>query len=206
MKSRPLARAAAIGLFLTAIFTLAGFAAHPPLDPARMAGMPWRLSHIFLWIGAAAGAVGVVGLSVYYRPAAGRLGATGGVLATFGFVVLMGAYLVETFVLPGLSREAPALLEGFPAGDVWAPYRITVALSSIAVGIGVVLLVVGLLRTQLPRWAITAVGIGALGAGVSFVLPRPFSLGAVGILALGLVGVGYRLWTEPSPSNLTRSM
>lgn len=117
MTTHTLTRAAAIGLFLTAIFTLAGFVAHPPVDPGQMAGMPWRISHVLLWIAAAAGTVGVIGLYLNYRSAAGRLGATGSVLATLGFVVLMGAYLVETVMLPGLSTEAPALLEGFLAED-----------------------------------------------------------------------------------------
>lgn len=94
-------------------------------------------------------------------------------LASFGLLALIGAYYTEAVIVPGLAAEAPALMETFPRCAPWTTYRMAVAGSGVVTGLGVVLLGVGLFRTRLPRWAITAAGIGALAAGIQFALPGP---------------------------------
>lgn len=194
MRSRSLYRAAAVALVLSAAFTVPGFVAHPEVGLDGMVSAAWQASHLVLWIGGAVGLVGVAGLYLRHSKEAGRLGTGGAVLATVGLLGLAGAYYSEAVIVPTVAVEAPALMRTFPRGAVWATYRMAVAGSGIATGLGVMLLGVGLLRTRLPRWAIGAAAIGALGAGIQFALPRPMSLGAVSLLALGLVGLGYGLW------------
>lgn len=196
MSSNSLYRAAAAGLIVSAVLTVPGFVMHPTVDPDYMAGTAWQVSHLILWVGGVAGVFGLVGLYLHYRTEAGLLGTVGVTLASFGLLALIGAYYTEAVIVPGLAAEARVLMETFPRGAPWTTYRMAVAGSGVATGLGVVLLGVGLFRTRLPRWAITAAGIGALAAGIQFALPRPFSLGAVFVLAFGLVGLGYGLWSS----------
>lgn len=196
MRSSSIYRVAAAGLIVSAVLTVPGFVAHPAVDPDEMVSTAWQVSHLILWVGGAAGVLGVVGLYLRYHTEAGLLGTVGVTLASVGLLALISAYYTEAVIVPSLAAETPALMQTFPGGDTWTTYRMAVAGSSVATGLGVVLLGIGLLRTRLPRWAITAAGIGALAAGIQFALPRPLSLGAVSLLALGLVGLGYGLWSS----------
>lgn len=114
MTRRRLTPTAAIALLLTAIFTLAGFATHPRVDPGQMAGVPWQIAHALLWIGAGAGIVAVVGLYLHYRTAASRLGATGSALATLGFVVLMVPTWSRRWCSPAYRPRLPRCWRAFP--------------------------------------------------------------------------------------------
>ncbi|MGH8926185.1 MAG: hypothetical protein ACRDWA_16370 [Acidimicrobiia bacterium] len=200
MKTHSLYRAAAVTLVLSAVLTLSGFLAHPPVDPGEMTSAVWQVSHLVLWIGGAAGVMGLAGLYLRHRMEAGLLGTIGAALATLGLLALTGAYYYEAVIVPTLAMEAPTRVTSFPGGDAWATYRMTIAASSIAAGLGIVLLGMALLRTRLPSWAIVAAAIGGLGTGIQFIPPRPVSLGAVALLALGLVGLGSGLWNSaPTP-------
>jgi len=171
-----------------------------------MVSTAWKVSHLILWVGGAAAVVGVVGLYLHYHSETGLLGTVGVTLASVGLLALMGAYYTEAVVVPSLAAKTAALMEIFPRGGTWTTYRMTVAGSGVAAGLGVVLLGVGLLRTRLPRWAIATASIGALAAGIQFALPRPLSLGAVSLLALGLVGLGYGLWSSAPPAEPGRAI
>lgn len=173
MTSRTLYRATAVALILSAAFTLPGFVVHPAVTVEDMASSAWKVSHLVLWIGGAAALMGVAGLYVRHRRQAGLFGTSGAALATLGLLGLTGAYYYEATIVPTLAMEAPTLMTTFPGDDSWTAYRMTVAGSSVAAGLGVVLLGMALLRTRLPRWAVGAVAIGGLGAGIQFALPRP---------------------------------
>jgi hypothetical protein len=204
MPSPRLIRLAAVALVLSAVTTLLGYAVHPAPELASLTTSTWAISHLLLWVGALAGIAGVVGLSLRQREATASLGLIGGALAIAGLMALSGAYFYEALIVPVLASEVPALMRAFPGEETWGTYRTAVALSGALLGVGFLLLGIAMYRAaMLPRWAAVLATIGAIGAGVGFLLPRPVALLVFAVLGVGLVGLGYGLWTSPTQSEST---
>ncbi len=199
MRSQSLYRLAATAMILSAASTVPGFLTHPAVEPAGMTSAAWQVSHLLLWVGAMTGVIGLSGLYLRQKTEFGRLGLGGAALAIVGLVALSGAYYYEAVIVPILAVETPALMGTFPAAGSWAPYRVAVVVSGVSVGLGFVLFGIAMARTRLlPRWAIVAASVGALGAGVQFALPGSISRVAILVLGLGLAGLGYGLWASAS--------
>lgn len=193
MSSTTLFRWAAAALIVSAALTAPGFALHPPPELAALTSLPWVLSHVLLWLGAAAAIAGVVGLYLRQREQVGTFGAVGAGLAALGLGALSGAYYCEAVLVPALAADAPPLMETFPSGDTWRGYLTTVAASGALVAVGFLLFGTAMLRSALlPRWATALVTLGSVVTGLQFLLPRP----AAATLAAGLIGLGLGLWSS----------
>lgn len=203
MTSRSLYRAAAIALGFAA-FTVSGYLAHPAADVGEMAGPAWQVSHMLLWMGGLAAAFGIVGLYLRHRQRVGRAGTLGAGAAILGLLGLTGAYFHESIIVPALAQQAPELMRTFPGDGTWASYRIAVASSGAAVGVGFALFGVKMIRTRaVPIWAAATTSLGALGAGLQFALPSPMASIAFLLLGLGLIGLAYELAASSSTSPAT---
>lgn len=205
MTRRSLYRTAAIALGVSAAATVAGYLAHPSVDVDGMSSAAWRVSHLLLWVGGVAGVLGVIGLYLRQRTEIRPYGTIGAALAAIALLALTGAYHFEAIVVPILVLESPTLMETFPGGDNWTAYRAAVATAGVAIGLGFLLFGATMLRGRLlPSWAVVATVVGAIGAGVQFALPGSVAVAAFLLLGLGLVGLGYGLWSlnqRPSPQS-----
>lgn len=201
MSTSTLYRLAAVALIVTGVATAVGYAVHPPPEPAAMTTLPWVLSHLLLWLGAVTGVAGLVGLYLRQREEVGTLGVVGGSLAAAGLGALSGAYYYEAVIVPALAAEAPALMQTFPTGAAWRTYLAVVAASGVLLALGFLLLGIAMVRAALlPRWVIILATLGAVAAGVQFLIPRPVAFLAFFTLGVGLAGLGYALWASVAAS------
>jgi hypothetical protein len=194
MSSLSVVRLAGAALALSAGLTVTGYVIHPAPDVSGFTTAAWLVSHLLLWLGAVAGVAGIAGLSFRQTKATARLGFIGGALATTSLVTLSGAYFAEALIVPAFTSQAPEVMATFPSQATWGAYRAAVAGSGVVLGFGFLLLGIAMYRAALlPRWAIALSTVGAIGAGVVFLLPRPVGMLAFAALGVGLVGLGYSL-------------
>lgn len=197
MSSRTLFRWAAAAVILSAISMSVGGMLHPAVDPASITTPRWALAHVLWWIGAVLGLIGLVGLYLRQRREVGTLGFVGAGMAWMGTAVLSGAMFFEGLVEPTVLARAPHVVATFPEGAAWRPFLSAVLASGVLLGLGFMLFGIAMYRAAiLPRWAIVLAVVGGIAQGVSFLLPRPIaSLGGLAF-GLGLIGLGYGLWSS----------
>jgi hypothetical protein len=197
MTTRTLFRWAAAAIMLSGVSMTVGGAIHPPVDPASITTPRWAVAHTLWWIGTVTGMIGLTGLYLRQHGELGVLGFVGVALAWTGTAVLSGAMFFEAIVVPTLLARAPELIEAFPRGEGWGAFISGVLASGLLLGVGFVLLGIAIVRAaMLPRWAAVLAVVGGVTQGISFLLPRPVAaLGGIAF-GVGLVGLGYGLWTS----------
>lgn len=132
-----------------------------------------------------------------YRLAAAAL-IVGATLAFVGTVLLMSFNYVFASVVPVLTEVAPEFLESFPGGE-WPRLLVVNMAARATFALGFVLLAIATYRAAiLPRSAAVVTALGAIGATVVFLLPRPLGLALVLLLPAGLSGLGWGLWSSTS--------
>lgn len=187
MTSRSLYRAAAIALGFAAFTTVSGYLAHPAADVGEMAGPAWQVSHMLLWMGGLAAAFGIVGLYLRHRQRVGRAGTLGAGAAILGLLGLTGAYFHESIIVPALAQQAPELMRTFPGDGTWASYRIAVASSGAAVGVGFALFGVKMIRTRaVPIWAAATTSLGAFGSRAAVRPTQPHGIDSLSPAGTGI--------------------
>jgi hypothetical protein len=120
-----------------------------------------------LWlIGALLLLVALVGLYARQSEAAGVLGLVGFLVALIGTGLLVGTFWTNAFIPPALAVQAPAILDGEPAGSLAFGF----ILSTTVFGLSWALFGVAMFRARVyPRAATILLIIGAL----LLILPLP---------------------------------
>ena len=162
---------------------------------------PWRLAHLFHFIGAAFALIGVTGLYANARERLGTLGTAGFVLAFLGNAMFLGTGMITAFIWPMLAQHAPSTdeLDGpiFHTATSATAFLLTAALMIV----GYVLFGLALIRAQAyPRPALIALIVGAI---LGMLPPHPATafpwgglvLGGV-LYAIALAWLGAILWRE----------
>lgn len=198
METRILFRLAAAALIVTAASLTLGLLLHPlPPFPDSIATFQWAVSHLFWWLGALAGIVGLTGLYLRHHDCLGVLGFTGFNLGVVGLALIASAMYFEALIAPSVAERAPELFAAFPAGGGWGGFLAGVLASGALFGAGFLLLGIAMYRTRtMPRWAIVLAVLGGVPFAVNFLLPRPIAIAAVVVHGLGLLGLGYALWKD----------
>jgi hypothetical protein len=131
----------------------------------------------------------LTGIYLYQREASGRLGLIGYLVNWFGLAFVSGVDYAKNYILPYLSKsELQALLAG--------PTKLVFLSCAIFFLAGVILFSVASLRARvLPPLAVLLYLIGFTFYSLSFLLPdivvRIAQVGG----ALGIIWLGYTLWT-----------
>jgi hypothetical protein len=203
MSSKSLFRWAAVALVVSGASLTVGMIVHPtpPFADAIAAG-EWAVSHFFWWLGALAGIAGIAGLYLRQRSRVGLLGFAGSGFSILGLILIASAMYFEAFIAPSVATQAPELFQAYPTGGGWQGFLIGVLASGALFGVGFLLLGIGMLRAGvMARWAVLLAVVGGIPFAVNFLLPRPVAILAVVIFAIGLLGLGYGLWTSaPQPA------
>lgn len=188
---------AAAALVVSGISLAAGLVLHPmpPYGPA-VATSQWAISHFFYWLGALAGMAGIVGLYLQQRPHVGILGFVGAGLAVLGLALITSAMYFEAFIAPFMAGRAPELFESFPAGGGWEGFLAGVIASGALFGIGFLLFGITMLRARsMPRVAVALAVLGGVPFAVNFLLPRAVAIMVAVAMAVGLLSLGFALWS-----------
>jgi hypothetical protein len=201
MSIRALFRLAASALILSGVLLAVGLILHPVAPYAETVPTThWAVSHLFFWIGASSGIVGLTGAYLWQREQTRWLGFIGYGLAVLGLALISSSMFFEAFLAPPLAARAPELFEGFPSAGGWEGFLAAVVASGGLFGIGFILFGIATFRADmLPRWAVGLAVLGGVPFAVNFLLPRPFAILAVTALAVGLSGMGMRLWSAFEP-------
>lgn len=158
----------------------------------------WVPSHLVYWVSVLLLHLGLVGLYARQRETTGWLGLVGFILAFIGTSVVSSILLFVSTVLPLIASDTPAIFEQamtFPA------FVATVFV--LGFGLGWMLVGVMIMRdSDLPSWSglllIVGVGLFVGSEAIPFGTTLAHTLVTVGdiLFALGLVWIGYTLWSE----------
>jgi len=107
--------AAIVGGLLYVAFGVVASALGLSYDPSVVTTGGWVFWNTVLLAGVVLVLLGLVGLYLRQAEAAGNLGFIGFLVAFIGQALIVGPTLVAGFLLPGVAREAPALLEAIAA-------------------------------------------------------------------------------------------
>jgi hypothetical protein len=194
-------------------------------DPYRWAGAALMLGATAFILGGAAGAapppavsplahslimlfallivVGLPGLYLLQRRQAGVLGLVGTGCLVVSVLLLAGFNYLAAFLVPALARRAPEVLASFPGGE-WQTLVVVQSVARFGIAVGFLSLGVATYRAGvLPGWtAILAIVGGFMPlvqfAGFMLDLPRAIGVAAVFVMAAGLFGLGWGVWTSTS--------
>ncbi len=131
----------------------------------------------------------LTGVYLYQREASGRLGLIGYLINWFGLATVAGVDYARNYILPYLSKsEVQALLAG--------PTKLVFIVCAIFFLVGVWLFSAASLRARVfPRLAILLYLIGFTIWSLSFFLPNVVVIIAEVGGALGILWLGYAMWT-----------
>jgi len=159
----------------------------------------WVAVHTLGYFGLAIGLLGQIGVYVRQKDHVGQLGFFGFLLAFIGNVLTAGAAFLNTYIVPVLTVEAPALL-GSPPTDpgplFGGPMGLVVLLSAVIVTIGFIMLGIATMRAGiLPRPAALLVVLSSWFGLAAIFSPIVFAI-AGAVFGLGNAWLGYALWSE----------
>jgi hypothetical protein len=162
-------------------------APHLAVAAVELSSPDWVLMHVLLMAALLLAFWGLVGLHIYQREQAGRLGLVAFAVALCGTVLLTGSLFTEAFVLPLIARADQALLA--PAGPLFGASLLTlpVLIAGGSFYLGYLLVGLATLRAgRLPRHAGVVLSIGA----PLVILLRLFAP-ASGINSVGVIAFGF---------------
>ncbi|MBA2442081.1 MAG: hypothetical protein H0V53_06700 [Rubrobacter sp.] len=162
------------------------FSLGPERFSEQAATNTWTVMSVLFMAGGVLILLGLVGIYARQAEEAGILGLVGFLAAFVSMALVVGAFWTFTFVAPSAATEAPAFLDGEPAG----PLGIGFMLTFMSFPAGLALFGIATFRARVfPRIAAVALTLGAL---VAF---APFS-GVTILLDVALIWVGYSLYSE----------
>jgi hypothetical protein len=131
----------------------------------------------------------LTGVYIYQSEASGQLGLVGYLTNWFGLASVAGVDYAKNYILPYLSKsELQALLAG--------PTKLAFLSCAIFFLAGVILFSVASLRARVfPRLAVLLYLIGFTLYSLSFLLPDIVVRTAEVVGALGIIWLGYAMWT-----------
>lgn len=202
MQSNTLTRWSGAILALSGLFFVVDVIHPDSADPNALFSPLWIPVHLILGLGMVLYLPGILGLYTHQAQRLGRLGFIGVVLCFAGIAVFAGTIMTtEAFLFPLLaSIPATAALMADPNSALNAgPLAFILIVASIAFSLGCILLGVALVRWgSLPRIPVVLMVIG--GVFIPFTPPLPQFVAAISaiLLGVGLVWLGYRVWSGAS--------
>lgn len=167
-------------------------------DIAAVNSPSWVPAHLVYWVSVLLLQLGLVGLYARQVEQTGRLGLLGFVLAFIGTALVGSILLYVSTVLPLIASEAQAIFD-----QAATPPIFLLPVFVLGFGLGWVLLGLATMRAGvLPRWSglllIIGVTLFVVSEAVPFEATLAHVLVTVGdvIFGLGLVWIGYALWSE----------
>ena len=146
----------------------------------------WTAMSVLFMCGGVLILLGLVGIYSRQAEEAGILGLIGFLAAFVTMTLVVGAFWTFTFVAPSVAMEAPAFLDGEPAG----PLGVGFILTFFSFPAGLALFGIATFRARVfPRMAAAALTLGAL---VAF---APFA-GVTILLDAAVIWIGYSLYSE----------
>lgn len=149
----------------------AAYVAHPHLmDAPTLASATWVWIHLGFVLSLILGLFAVAGLYWRHVESLGALGHAGYALASAGLFLIGGLAYVETFMIPTLAAEFPAVVERYGAADTMGPIALMFPLAGAMAVLGYALLGGAFLRLPgAPRAPFAALIVAALlfGFGLS---------------------------------------
>jgi hypothetical protein len=175
-------------------------APHTSVTAAELSRPGWVLIHVLLMVALMLAFWGLVGLHIYQRERAGRLGLVAFALALCGTVLLAGSLFTEAFVLPLIMVGDRALLD--PTGPLFGTnlFTLPVLIAGASFYLGYLLVGLATLRAgKLPRHAGLVLSIGAPLVILLRLLAPGAGIASIGVVAfsLGYIVLGYVLLTGP---------
>ncbi|MGG1515906.1 hypothetical protein ABE504_10865 [Paenibacillus oryzisoli] len=164
----------------------------------------WTLAHYLSIAMGILALVGITGIFVRQMEHTGWLGVVGYLLFSLEFVLLTALTFIEALILPLLTTDAPMFVEGFlglssgagSKSDLGALVAVG-PISAIAYLLGGLLFGIATYRAGiLSRWAAGLLAFGAVASLAAAVLPHEIGRVAAVPMGLGLVWLGYSLWSE----------
>jgi hypothetical protein len=184
---------------LASVLYAVGALLHPVGESLAAINSPnWVPAHLVYWVSVLLMHLGLVGLYARQAGQTGRLGLVGFVLAFIG-TALVGSILVfASTILPLIAAEAQAIFD-----RAARPPDFLLPVFILGFGLGWILVGVVTMRAGvLPRWSGLLLIIGVTLFMISEAAPLEATLAhtlvTVGdiIFGLGLVWIGYALWSE----------
>lgn len=154
----------------------------------------WVAVHSLGYLGLALGLLGQVAIYVCQMNRVGRLGFTGFLLGFVGNGLTAGAAFLNTYIVPVLTTQAPALLT--PTGPLFTgPMGIMVLLSAVLVTLGFILFGIATARAGvLPTIAAWIVVVSAWFGLAAVFSPVIFAI-AGAVFGFGNAWLGYAVWS-----------
>ena len=153
---------------------------------------------IFIYHNHCGQVLGLFGLYARQVEETGVLGLIGFMLVFITTASFTGLIYFEGFIQPVLAVEAPEFVEGMLAGEIsLGALDVVMPPTGLLFILGWLLFGIGIIRAGiLPRWAAVLALIGAVPLGIPPLLPLIIvKIGGV-VFGLGLVWLGYALWSE----------
>jgi len=191
-----------ITIFSGLLYTV-GALLHPVGENLTAVSHPnWVPSHLIYWASVNLLFFGLVGLYARHAKATGWLGLLGFVLAFIGTALVGSILLYVSTVLPFIASEAKGIFEKAAETPVFL-----LPVFILGFGLGWILLGVAIMRAGLlPRWSGVLLIIGVTLFIISEAVPLDTTLAHLLVttgdilFALGLLWIGYILWSEKSES------
>ena len=188
---------------LAGVLYAVGALLHPVGESLAAVSSPnWVPAHLVYWVSVLLLHLGLVGLYARQAEQTGRLGLVGFVLAFIG-TALVGSILVfASTILPLIAAEAQAIFD-----RAARPPDFLLPVFILGFGLGWILLGIVTMRAGvLPRWSglllIVGVTLFMISEAAPFEVMLAHTLVTVGdiIFGLGMVWIGYALWSEQRES------
>lgn len=167
-------------------------------DAAAVLSPTWVTAHAFGGVSGLFTLLGLAGLYARQAERAGRLGLIGFVSAFIGIAMSGPGEFLAAFVSPFIAAKAPALFDEVMSSQPTGPALAFQLVMIAGLVVGYILFGIATVRAGvLPRW-----GGWLLIAGVLLAFGSPLShiigIVAAAVLGLGLVWLGYALWSGKS--------
>jgi len=180
-------------------------APHLTVAAVELSSPGWVLTHVLLMAALLLAFWGLVGLHIYQRERAGRLGLVAFALALCGTVLLAGSLFTEAFILPLIAARGEGLLD--PSGPLFGAklFTLPVLIAGASFYLGYLLVGLATLRAgRLPRHAGLVLSIGAPLAILLRLLAPATGVASIGVIAfsLGYMVLGYVLLVGPGRNPL----
>lgn len=192
-----LVRWAGLANLLAGLSLIVHVVLHPlGVDAVASQSAMWLPAHTIGFIGFVFGMFGLVGLFARQLEAFGRLGVAAFILAFAGQTMTAGVVFFDSFLVPVLGRDAPALLA--TTGPIFmGPAGLIVILAAILVTVGFIAFGAATVRAGLlPKGGAALLILGSwFGIGPTI---SPYAFVAGGLLfGLGSAWLGYAVWSRP---------
>lgn len=173
------------------LFSISNPARDIGYTPTGVAQNPYVVQYILGAAAAVLGQLGLVGLFAAQKERAGVLGLLGFVVAFVALALTASEVFFDAYMIPVLVANAPDLLAGqLSAGPVGLLFQLT----SITFVAGFVLFGLATLSAGiLPRWGALLLAVGS--PYVIGRLPDVVRIAAVAAFGLGLIWLGFALWS-----------